>query len=327
MVFELFRGSKSGFGDDAADDGFAASAVIDDRDGVEGVGFRKGPGNHLGDIFLFDEVESRRDFHALVHGADLGDKGLGFFFGGAVILHTGQLRQVRQLFPDGFAVVLQHDREDDCVCQSVRGVIEAAQGMGDGVDVSDAGTGEGIAAFIGGDQHLGPGLHVIAVAVGPLQVAEDLADRLFRHADGFVRVVLQVGIGFDRMRQGIHPRGGGDLRRQLPRQFRVQHGVFRDKAKVHNGILVVRVAVGNDCGDGRLRSGACRCGHCDKGRDLFHHLQEPGQLADFRLRADDARGSTLCRVHRRSAADGDKAVAGAVQIELLDFVYCFDGGV
>lgn len=97
--------------------------------------------------------------------------------------------------------------------------------------------------------------------------------------------------------------------------------------EIHNGILVVRITVGNYSSDGCLRTGPRRCGYCDKGRYLLHDLQETSQLSDFRIRADDACGSSLCRIHRRSSADRDKAVTGVFQIELLDFIHDVDGGV
>ena len=87
------------------------------------------------------------------------------------------------------------------------------------------------------------------------------------------------------------------------------------------------LGIGDDGGDGGLRAGARRGGHGDIGRDLLPHLQQARHLADLGLRPHHPGRRGLGRVHGRTAADGDEALAAGVQIELLDPVDRVHGGV
>ena len=88
-----------------------------------------------------------------------------------------------------------------------------------------------------------------------------------------LRVVSMVGIGFHRVGQGIHARGGRGVRGQTHCQFRVQHGVLGNQEGVVDGGFPVGGGVGNH--RGHRGFGACAGGGGDghKGRDGPVNLQ------------------------------------------------------
>ena len=94
-------------------------------------------------------VKAPGDAHALVHGIDLGDEGLGFGFVTALGHEAGKLRKPGKPGIHLFAVILQHDGQNHRVGQAVGRAVKAAQGMGNGMDIAYAGPGEGIARLIG----------------------------------------------------------------------------------------------------------------------------------------------------------------------------------
>lgn len=66
----------------------------------------------------------------------------------------------------GSATVLvraQHMRKDYGVCKAVRYAIAAAQAVGDSVHVPHVATRKGYTSLIGGLEHIGPRLDIIAV--------------------------------------------------------------------------------------------------------------------------------------------------------------------
>ena len=130
-------------GADGIDDLAAARGIVHDRHRIVRVGLGQRPGDDLRDVLFLNEVKALRDAHALVHGIDLRDEGLRLLGVSAVGLDAGDLAQARELRIHGLAVVLEDDRQDDRVCQTVRRVVQAAERVRDGVHVADAGAGEG----------------------------------------------------------------------------------------------------------------------------------------------------------------------------------------
>ena len=228
---------------------------------------------------------------------------------------------------DSLTVVFETDRENDCIGKSVGGVVQPAECVGDGMYVSDTCACEGKAGLIGGNQHLGSGFHVVTIPIRTFQIAEDFTDSLFGEPYALVGVIGPADIGLNSMCQCIHTGRGGDVRRQFPGHFRIQNGIFRNEMQVHQSILMMGVTVRNYCCDGGLRTRPGRGWYRDQKRDLLHDLQESCHLTNLGVRANNTGSSRLCGIHRRSAADSNKAVTIIFQIEFLNPVYCIDGRV
>ena len=80
------------------------------------------------------------------------------------------------------------------------------------------------------------------------------------------------------------------------------------------------VAAGDDGGDGRLRPRARRRGHGDERGNAASDLQKARELRKRPVRPRETRRGGLGRVHRRTAADDEEAVA-AINLVLRDDLF------
>ena len=129
------------------------------------------------------------------------------------------------------------------------------------------------------------------------------------------------------MGQRVHAGGSRDFRRQTARHLRIKHRIFRHKRQIHDRIFVVGLIVGDNGGNRCLRAGTRRGRNRNKGRQFLQNAQQTGHLADRLVRTHDACGSSLGRVHRGTAADGDEAVASVFQIHGANLFHRADAGV
>ena len=131
--------------------------------------------------------------------------------------------------------------------------------------VAHVGLGERGARAEGGAQHARAGLGVRPVVVGALEVGLDEAHGLLGVGAG-----LLGGGAADVRLHGVHQRVDARGARHLPGQAQrgavVEHRVARDEAEVIDGVLVVRLPVGDDGRQRGLRAGAGRGGHGDEQR-------------------------------------------------------------
>ena len=123
------------------------------------------------------------------------DKRPGLFRFRAAGLNFRQLCQTGQLRINGRAIVLQHDRENNGVCQTVRRIIQPAQRVRDAMDIPHTRACEGQARRAGGVQHLLARFHVIGGVVRALQIPEDGNDRILTHL--LVLSVLYIQVTYD----------------------------------------------------------------------------------------------------------------------------------
>ena len=175
-------------------------------------------------------------------------------------------------------------------------------------------------------QHVFARFVVIAVFIRELNVIENqtgsLKCQLTRLICGRAANVCLHGV-----RQGVHARGRGKVRRQRIRELRVQHGVAGNQRKAHNGVFVVRVAIGDNGCQRDFAARACGGGDGNKHRNTTQHAQHAFHLAHGFVGIGNTGADCLCAVHGRAAANGDNAVAIVLVVERQCFLHVIDGGV
>ena len=127
--------------------------------------------------------------------------------------------------------------------------------------------------------------------------------------------------GLDGMRQGVHarlPRNGGG---QAARKLGVVHRKARDKHKVVNGILVVRLVIGNYRRKRDLASRTGGSGNGDEQRQATMNPQQAAHLDDRLVWPRNACPYALGTVHGRATAKADNGLAGALSIQGRRFLH------
>ena len=123
------------------------------------------------------------------------------------------------------------------------------------------------------------------------------------------------------MRQGVHarlPRNGGG---QAARKFRVVHRKARDKHKVVNGVLVVRLVIGNYRRERDFASRACRGGNDDEQRQETMNAQQAAHLVDGLVWLRDACAHALGTVHGRTTTKADNGPTVVLAIQRRRFLH------
>ena len=207
-------------------------------------------GRHGADVLLADAVEVGGDAHLCVHLVDPVDEGAGEL-GVACALKAADAGELGELRVRGGPVGAQDVGEDDGVRQAVRRAVEAAQAVGDAVDVSDVAAGEGDAGGIRGREHVAAGVLVVAVEIRLVEVVVDQAHGLDGGGAG-VGVRAAADVGLDGVGERVHAGLRRDGGREPDGEARVVHGVARDEHEVVDGVLVVRGRVGDHGGQGDL---------------------------------------------------------------------------
>ena len=156
--------------------------------------------------------------------------------------------------------------------------------------------------------------------IGLEQIVVDKLHRLSRHLTRIGRGA-SPDKGLNGMRQGIHarlPRNGGG---QTARKLGVVHRKARDKHKVVNGVLVVRLVIGNyrrEC-DFASRTGGS--GNRNKQRQTTMNPQQPAHLVDGLVWLRDACSHALGTVHGRATAKADNGPAVVLAIQRRRFLH------
>ena len=99
------------------------------------------------------------------------------------------------------------------------------------------------------------------------------------------------------------------------------HRKARDKHKVVNGVLVVRLVIGNDRCERDLATRTCRGGNGDEQRQATMNAQQAAHLVDGLVWLRNARPHTLGAVHGRTATKADNGLAGARAIQGRRFLH------
>ena len=196
----------------------------------------------------------------------------------------------------------------------MRNPVSSAQAVCNGMNVSNVGARKRNARLIRCRKHIVARTHVVAVLIGLEQIIVDELYRLTRHLARIGRGAA-ADKGLDGMRQGIHTRlsrnGGG----QAARKLGVVHRKARDKHKVVNGVLVVRLVIGNDRCERDLATRTRRSGDGDERRQATMNAQQATHLVDGLVWLCDACAHTLGTVHGRAAAKADNGLAGVLPIQ------------
>ena len=209
----------------------------------------------------------------------------------------------------------------------MRGVIQTAERVRDGVHIADTGAGEREACLEGGDHHVLTGLEILAVRIGDLEVIEDELDGLFGKAQALLGVVRPADVRLDRVGKRVHAGGRSRARRQADGQLRIENGIQRHELEIHERVLVVRLAVGDDGGDRRLTAGSGRRRDGDDRRHGLADTHDTGHVVAALFRAGNAGSRTLGRIHRAAAAESDKAAAAGLHVLRTDLLDRGHGGV
>ena len=129
------------------------------------------------------------------------------------------------------------------------------------------------------------------------------------------------------MRQGIHTRLPRNGRRQPARKLGVVDRKTWDEYKVVNGVLVVRLVIGNYRRKRDLASRACCGGNGDEQRQATMNAQQAAHLIDGLVWLRDACPHALGAVHGRTAAKTNNGLAGVLSIQGRCFLHIRDRGV
>ena len=111
--------------------------------------------------------------------------------------------------------------------------------------ISDIGARKCDARLIRRRKHIAARTHIVAMLIGFEQIVVDELNRLARH-------LARVGRGatadksLDGMRQGIHTRLPRNGSRQATRELGVVHRKARNEHKVIDGVLIVRLVIGDN---------------------------------------------------------------------------------
>ena len=140
-------------------------------------------------------------------------------------------------------------------------------------------------------------------------------------------IVGMVGIGFHRVGQGIHARGGRGVRGQAHRQFRVQHRVLGNQEGVVDGGFAMSSRVGDDGCHSGFRTGTGSGGNGHKGRDGPVYLQQSLQLRNLFLRVHRFCGNALGAVDSGAAAQGNQGLTSVFLIGLKSQFHIVAAGV
>ena len=114
------------------------------------------------------------------------------------------------------------------------------------------------------------------------------------------------------MRQGAHarlPRNGGG---QTARELGVVHRKAWDMHKVVNGVLVVRLVIGDNRRERDFASRTGGSGNRNKQRQETVDAQQAAHLVDGLVWLRDACSHALGTVHGRATAKADNGLAGAL---------------
>lgn len=97
-----------------------------------------------------------------------------------------------------------------------------------------------------------------------------------------------------------------------PRELGVVHRKARDKHKVVNGVLVVRLVIGDNRRERDFASRADGSGNRNKQRQETVDAQQAAHLVDGLVWLRDACSHALGTVHGRATAKADNGLAGAL---------------
>ena len=162
--------------------------------------------------------------------------------------------------------------------------------------------------------------------IGLEQIVVDELHRLSRHLARIGRSA-SPDKGLDSMRQGVHarlPRNGGG---QAARKLGVVDCKTRDEHKVVDGVLIVRLVVGDNRRERDFASRSGGSGNRDKQRQETVDAQQAAHLVDGLVWLRNARAHALGAVHGRSSAKTDNGLAGALSIQGRCLLHIRDRGV
>jgi hypothetical protein len=219
------------------------------------------------------------------HGAQAGRQSEASGEGGEIVGEGGVLGEAQGpaqgvvLVGGSGLVESEHGGQDHGVQRAVvqGGLLHAAQGVGEGVDRTQA-LLEGQAALQGRHHHLLAGIAVAAIPDRALDGADRTGeaikgDRLGR------RVVARREIGLHAMGDRIHAGGGGEPGRQAEGQLRVADGGLRDQMRADEAELAA-VGQRDQRGAANFAAGPGSCRDRDHrrggGRDLGDAAQDRG---------------------------------------------------
>ena len=186
--------------------------------------------------------------------------------------------------------------------------------------ISDIGAGKRNARLIRRQKHIAARTHVVAMLIGLEQIVADELDRLTRHLARVGRGAT-ADKGLDSMRQGVHTRLPRNGRRQPARKLGVVYCKTRDEHKVINGVLIVRLVVGNNRCERDFASRTGGSGNRDEQRQETVNAQQATHLVDGLVWLCNARPHTLGAIHGRTATKADNSPAVVLAIQRRRFFH------
>ena len=215
--------------------------------------------------------------------------------------------------------------QEDGVAEAVGQVVEAAELVGHGVNVAEAGVIECHAGKILSVAHTFAGFLIVAVGHGAAQEAVDVFDGLFGagvgHGSGG-----NGNIGFHGVGQGVHAGGGGEAGGHAHHEVGVVDGDAGGAAPVHDSHLHLAGSVGDDAEAGHFRSGAGSGVHGNVGREGILGLVHAFVVVDLAAVGNEE-ADALAAVVGAAAAEGEEAVATLFLIDGKGFFHVLIGGI
>lgn len=129
------------------------------------------------------------------------------------------------------------------------------------------------------------------------------------------------------MAERVHTGRGGGFLRESDDKLGIHDRVIGNDVRVHDGVLMVRLGVGDHGGHGGLGTCAGGRGNGNEGRDILHYLQKTREIVERGTGTRTEAGGSLGGVDGRAAADGKKAVAALFHVHVLYLVNGSGGGI
>ena len=224
-----------------------------------------------------------------------------------------------------FLVVFHNDRKHHCACNTVRGIINSAQGVCHGVSDSKTYVGEAHTCDVLAESHsLTPLFGVCNSA------AQGFGDQL----DGFQMEHIGhfpcsfCGVALDSVGQSVHTGGSGQSFRHGGHHLRINNCDDRHVVRVNAYEFTFSLYVGDNVVDGNLCSSTC-CGRNsdDRYAGILGRCSalKASDILELRVCDDDTDG--FGSIHGRTAADCDQIISAGCLESFYAVFYVFDGRV
>ena len=202
------------------------------------------------------------------------------------------------------------------VGQAVGEPSQGSRRVGEAVHHAQAGLRKGDTGHGGSLGHARSRLHIVAAPLRSLQIFADKPHRFQAEKVGH-GVVASAHIGFDRVGEGVHARGGGEFGRHGYLEEGIDEGEARKEGLAGRAFLYFPAAFheGEDGGVRHFRARARRRGNREEGRNGSAESEPRADEVANGASLADCRADAFGAVEGASAAVAEDRVAAFIPVE------------